>query len=265
MTLTSTTRPARLAPLTPVTLGGRRRSAPTVAAGQSRGAVVAAVDDSSLALAVVRRASALAAAEERALVIVTVVPSSAADGPRPALDSLARLAQAVTGFAVEPRVVVAEYLARGGQRRQSRRVGATILRVAQAHAAAVIVVGLPDQEHQRDRSVSRRVAHGAPAAMRVALARPETDGAYERPHSTGAASTPLPARAAIAAMDAADRRQLAARAHRLQSVELPRLRRALVSDAPLSSGARGHVAARYEAGLAQLRVLQHLLDTSPPW
>jgi K+-sensing histidine kinase KdpD len=162
MTLTSTTRPAPLAPLTPVTLGGRRRSAPTGAAGQSRGAVVAAVDDSSLAPAVVRRASALAAAEERALVIVTVVPSSAADGPRPALDSLARLAQAVTGFAVEPRVVVAEYLARGGQRRQSRRVGATILRVAQAHAAAVIVVGLPDQEHQRDRSVSAGLRTGRP-------------------------------------------------------------------------------------------------------
>jgi nucleotide-binding universal stress UspA family protein len=257
MTLTSTTRPA---PLAPVTLNGRRRSAPTVAAGQSRGAVVAAVDDSSLALAVVQRAAAVAAVEERPLVIVTVVPSSEADGPRPALDSFARLAQAVTGSAVEPRVVVAEYLARGGQRRQSRRVGATILRVAQAHAAAVIVVGLPDREHQRDRSVSRRVAHGAPAAMRVALVtRTEVAEPYERPLT----ATPLPA--ALVAIDVAERRRVARRAQQLQSVELPRLRRALVSDTPLTSKARAQIAARYEAGLAQLRILQHQLDTTPPW
>jgi nucleotide-binding universal stress UspA family protein len=232
---------------------------PPVAAGQSRGPVLAAVDDSSLALPVVRRAAAVAAAEKRELVLVTVVPSGAPD-------PLVRLTPAIAGLAVQPLVVVAEYQARGGQRRRSRRVGATILRVARAQGAAVIVIGLPDHEHQRDRSVSRRIAHGAPAATRVALVtRTEAVGPYERPVTTEITETPLPARATHAAMDVAERRRVARRAHRLQSVELPRLRRALVSDALPSNTPRADIAARYEAGLTELRILQHQLDTTPPW
>ncbi|MDX6228338.1 MAG: hypothetical protein QOI76_1728 [Frankiales bacterium] len=266
MAMTSTTSPA---PLTAVSPGRLLRSAPTAALRQGRGAVLAAVDDSPLASAVVRRAAAVAAAENRELLLVTVVAASTPASSRPSangyaphvlspegrgLDLIARLAPAMTGVASEPRVVVAEYLARGGQRRQSRRVGATILRIARAHGAAVIVIGLPDQEHQRDRSVSRRVAHGAPAATRVALVSgPDAAGPYK-----------APATATAAAVDAANRRQLAGRAHLLQSVELPRLRRALLSGGPLPSATREQLAVRYETALAQLRILQHLLDTTAP-
>ncbi|MDX6212181.1 MAG: Universal stress protein family [Frankiales bacterium] len=278
MVMTSTT-----SPTTSSALGRSLRSPSAVRTGYGRGAVLAAVDDSPLALPVLRRAAAVAAAENRELVLLTVVPSPAPEAghesPPPTedhrLDSLAQLAAAMTGFAVEPRVLVADYLARGGQRRQSRRVGATILRVARACGAAVIVVGLPDQERQRDISVSRRVAHGAPAAMRVALVTgadtggPQQDGllpagpTVSRSADHRGSPVPLlPAVAGIAAMDAADRRQLAGRAQRLQSVELPRLRRALLSGTPLPSGTRAEITRRYETGLEQLRILQHLLDTT---
>ncbi len=229
-------------------------------------AVLAAVDDSPLAAAVVGRAAALAVAENRELVLLTVVP---AGSPASALDTVTRLAATVSALALEPRVMAAEYLARGGQRRQSRRIGATILRAARAAGAAVIVVGLPDEEHGRDRSVSRRVAHGAPAATRVTLVtRPAaTEGgeglveAYLAFDSRAVALPRPPGTPYGHPLHAAHRRQLARRAARLQSVELPRLRRALLSSVRLPSGERDEMARRYEAGLQQLRTLQHLLDT----
>jgi K+-sensing histidine kinase KdpD len=262
MTVTGTMWPAAPAPASAI----RRRSAPPAAPSQARGAVLAAVDDSPLGLVVVRRAAAVAAAEERELVLVTVVPAGSAESVSGGLDRLARLAPAMDALAVEPVEVVAKYLARGGQRRRSRRVGATILRVAQAYGAEVIVIGLPDHEHRRDRSVSRRIAHGAPAATQVALVtRADAAGPYERPVAGEIRSSNLPAVSATTRLSAVERRRLAARAQHLQSVELPRLRRTLDSDRPLAGDTRGQTTAEYEAGLERLRALQHLLATTPRW
>lgn len=258
MTMTGTMWPPAPAPASTT----RRRPALPALPHQGRGAVLAAVDDSPLALVVARRAATVAAAEDRELVLVTVVPAGSAESVAGGLHRLARLAPAMDGLTVEPVEVVAKYLARGGQRRRSRRVGATILRVAREYGAEVIVIGLPDHEHRRDRSVSRRIAHGAPAATQVALvSRAAVPAPYERPVAGETRRTPP----AVPGMTAVERRRLVARAQHLQSVELPRLRRALDGDRPLADDSRGQTTAQYEAGLERLRALQHLLATTPRW
>ncbi len=252
---------------------GRRR------AGRP-GPVLAAVDDSNLAVAVVRRAAEHARTSGRALVVVAVVPVADARGLREggqllgglddddALAIAGRVGPTLDALAVAYQLEIRGYLARGGPRRQARRIAATVLRVARQTGAEVIAVGQRHDHAPSGVSVSARIAKGAPAHVLVLFAQPQPRRAAGRV-SRRAGSVP-PADGDLAGVAGAGRpigdpsgliltqqgrHLLAERAQRLRAHVLPELR------ATLGDHERdGRGDADYERTVEELRWLSWLVE-----
>jgi nucleotide-binding universal stress UspA family protein len=131
--------------------------------------VLAAVDNSDLAVPVIEAAAEHARLRGWRLVVVTVIPVPATrdlgEGGRlggefaaqdDALQIIDRVQPTLDASEVANQVLVRGYLARGGPRRQARRVACTVLRVADEVEVATIVVGR--------RRGSRRPVHASQPA-----------------------------------------------------------------------------------------------------
>jgi transcription elongation GreA/GreB family factor len=243
------------------------------------GPVLAAVDGSNLAVAVARRAAEHARTGGRALVVIAVVPVADARGLREggqlpgglddhedALAIARRVGPTLDALAAAYQLEIRGYLARGGPRRQARRIAATVLRVARKTGAEVITVGQGRDQGPSGMSVSARIAKGAPAHVLVSFAQPEPQPAAGRVRRH-AGSVPVAdgdlagvAGAGRPVGDPSDvmltkqgRRLLAERAHRLRAHVLPELRATL--------GDRdGRGAADYHRTVEELRRLSWLVE-----
>jgi hypothetical protein len=190
-----------------------------------------------------RRAAEHARTSGRVLVVVTVVPVTNARGLREdgqllgGLDDYEdaraiawRVGPTLDALAVAYQLEIRGYLARGGPRRQARRIAATVLRVARQTGAEVIAVGQPRDRAPSAVSVSARIAEGAPAHVLVSFVQPEPPRAAGRV-SRGADTVPA-ADGDLAGIEGAGRpvgdpsgvilthrgrRLLAERAHRLRA------------------------------------------------
>ncbi|HYT26028.1 MAG TPA: GreA/GreB family elongation factor, partial [Actinomycetota bacterium] len=248
------------------------------------GPVLAAVDDSNLAAAVGRCAAEHARISGRTLVVVSVVPVGDARGLREggqlpgglddyddALAIARRVGPTLDELAVAYQLEIRGYLARGGPRRQARRIAATVLRVAGETGAEVIVVGEPRDRAPAGMSVSVRIAKGAPTRVLVLLEQPEPRRAVRRIRRRAGVApvadhdlvgTGGVARAGRLAGDPSEviltrqgRRLLAERAYRLRTHVLPELRAAL--DDRERDG-RGDT--EYERAVDELRRLSWLVE-----
>ena len=257
------------------TMRDQRPTRPTRTALQA-GPVLAAVHERALAAAVAERAGAHARDTARGVVLLALVPLADADslGPGGLLlgdlddydDALAILAAAeppLEALGVPYQVELRGYLARGGPRRQARRIAATVLRVAAGVGAEVIATGRPPGREAPGTSVATRVANGAAPHVRVLVASPVTAPAAHRTRrAVRAARTTgvLPADprdigdAGTVILTRQGRRLLAERARQLRARVLPELRAAL-DDRERD----GRVDADYGRALDELRRLSWLV------
>jgi hypothetical protein len=190
----------------------------------------------------------------RALIVVAVVPVADAHGLREggqllgglgdyedALAIAGRVGPTLDALAVAYQLELRGYLARGGPRRQARRIAATVLRVARQTGAEAIAVGQRGDHAPSGVSVSARIAKGAPAHVLVLFAQPQPRAAGRVSRQADSDSVPAAdgdlAGVAGAGRPAGDpsgviltqqgRRLLAERAQRLRAHVLPELRATL--------------------------------------